>query len=350
MAQYEAQCTKVGSFAYSQYFKLYVVLTNRDGNPATNQSLVDYHVYCQSSGSGSINAKHTLYFNLGGNVYRNETLTVNVASPNAYIEIAKGTMTATHNSNGTLELNFTASIQASSYGVSASISDKFYLTTIPRYANITSFSVDNLNGVDGLTKVKINWSADAECDYAWYSLDEGIVWYALPIGDIVEGLSPNTSYKFKLRIRRKDSQLTTDSNVITKSTYDISRISEVSDFVHGSNINVEITNPANISNLNLAMSINNAQILNRSVNTGNNTIKMTDDELDNLYKKYGSGNSLTASFVLSGSGYSEQKTCTVTLTGNQKTIYMSAKRGKVFVGTKRGVTWQNVNGIWKRGG
>ena len=39
MAQYEAQCSKVGSFAYSQYFKLYVVLT--DGEVSGNYSKVN---------------------------------------------------------------------------------------------------------------------------------------------------------------------------------------------------------------------------------------------------------------------------------------------------------------------
>lgn len=61
------------------------------------------------------------------------------------------------------------------------------------------------------------------------------------------------------------------------------------------------------------MKIGDTQILSRAVSTGNNTITFSDTELDNLYKKYGSSSSLTATFVLTGSGYTNTKTCTVTL-------------------------------------
>ena len=72
MATYTQACSQVGSFSYAKYFTLYVVLTNRDGNPATNKSYIDYNVYCRSSGSGSISANHDLYFSLNGNVIKNE--------------------------------------------------------------------------------------------------------------------------------------------------------------------------------------------------------------------------------------------------------------------------------------
>ena len=58
MATYTAECSKVGSFNYAQYFTLYVVLNDRDGESSSNKSFVDYDVYCQSSGSGSIKANH----------------------------------------------------------------------------------------------------------------------------------------------------------------------------------------------------------------------------------------------------------------------------------------------------
>lgn len=90
-----------------------------------------------------------------------------------------------------------------------------------------------------------------------------------------------------------------------------------------------------IDNLSLTMSVNSKQILSRSVSTGNNTIQFTDTELDNLYKEYGSSNKLTATFVLSGSGYTNSKVAVITLTGNQKTARLgfnnSVKRCKAFV-------------------
>lgn len=61
------------------------------------------------------------------------------------------------------------------------------------------------------------------------------------------------------------------------------------------------------------MKIGNTQILSRTVLAGNNTIAFSDTELDNIYKKYGNGSSLTATFIVSGSGYTNSKTCSITL-------------------------------------
>ena len=130
----------------------------------------------------------------------------------------------------------------------------------------------------------------------------------------------------------------------------------MSDFEHGSNASVSITNPAGISSLSLAMKIAGIQILNRTVVTGSNIIEFSDEELDSLYKKYGSSSNLTATFVVTGDGYTHSKNCIVTLKGNQKTIKVNDdstwKRGKIWTnvnGTwKRAVIWTNVNGTWKR--
>ena len=354
MAKYEAQCSKVGNFDYSQNFKLYVELwqdsSQNDIDIANNKSRVRYNVYCKAIGSGSIDSRHFKYFKLNGQDIINLTEQVTVSSPDAYIHIASGTTDwIGHNSDGNQAITFSAQIKANSYGVSASISDTFALSAIPRYAEINSFSIKSM----GLNTATLQYSV-SRVAHIYCSVD-GRLWELMVANTTsgtftISGLSPNTNHSFAILVRAVDSGLDRISNTLFGNTLDIARISNLPNIEHANDFIVGITNPANISSLNLVMSIDNSQILNRSVSTGNNTIKMTDDELDNLYKKYGSSNSLTASFVLSGSGYSEQKTCIVTLTGNQKTIYISAKRGKVFVGTKRGVTWQNVNGIWKRGG
>lgn len=117
-------------------------------------------------------------------------------------------------------------------------------TIIPQYPTITSFNVCNLDGSEGLTKLKIEYTVDSDTDYAWISLDDGNTWQIMPAYNIVTGLNPNTSYRFKLRVRRTDSQLTSESNIVIKSTYDIAKISNVESFEHGNNANITITNPA----------------------------------------------------------------------------------------------------------
>lgn len=111
------------------------------------------------------------------------------------------------------------------------------------------------------------------------------------------------------------------------------------------------------SGLSLVMKIGNTQILSRTVSAGNNTIGFSVAELDSIYKLYGRGNSLTATFVLSGGGYTNSRNCTITLKGNQRTVWDKIagnwRRGRVWIKVngvwRLGVVWRNVNGSWKRG-
>ena len=242
---FSAQCSKVGNFSYYSGFYLYVVLKDRDGNSATNKSYVDYKVYCQGGKSGSLDSTHYLYFNIDGQTKRDANVKWTQNSPNISITIAEGSIEVDHTNRTTIP--FSAKIQASSYGVAASISGNFTLEYIPRFTTITSFSVSNISGEDGLTKVKYNWSASDPCDWAWYSLDNGANWKNLDNSRIITGLQPGTSYKFKLRVRRTDSQLTTDSSTVTKSTYAKATITEPTanfSLTNNDSLTVKCTNPS----------------------------------------------------------------------------------------------------------
>ena len=61
---FKAACSKVGNFNYYNYFTLYVELTDKNGDPSSNTSTVEYKVYCSSSGSGSLDSDHQIYFEL----------------------------------------------------------------------------------------------------------------------------------------------------------------------------------------------------------------------------------------------------------------------------------------------
>jgi hypothetical protein len=71
----------------------------------------------------------------------------------------------------------------------------------------------------------MNWSSDSTIDYIWYSKNNGTNWTA--IGSVnaksgsytISNLSPSTTYQIKTRVRRQDSQLTTDSAALSVSTY-----------------------------------------------------------------------------------------------------------------------------------
>ena len=98
--QFSKQCTSVGGYPYADNFVLYVDLTDTNSNPQANTSVVTYDVYVESSGSGSIDAIHELYFALNGQVIKSSTENVHAESPNAYIQISQGSMTIQHDPNG----------------------------------------------------------------------------------------------------------------------------------------------------------------------------------------------------------------------------------------------------------
>lgn len=153
--------------------------------------------------------------------------------------IASGKKKIYHTNNGTR--SFSASVEAGIYEVAVNSrgSGTWELPTIPRYAKITSFSVAQRDE----TSVTYLFTADSSVDYAWYSTDNGANWYNLPNNNIVSGLKANTSYNFKLRLRKTDSQLTTDSATYSQTTYNYPHCTSTPDFTIGDALTLEFYNP-----------------------------------------------------------------------------------------------------------
>ena len=115
----------------------------------------------------------------------------------------------------------------------------------PAYTSITGFSVGALSE----TSVRFNWSAANTVDYVWYSTNNGSSWTGVDVADgtsgsfDVGGLAANTGYNFKIRVRRKDSQLTTDSGAYYATTYAYPYLTSVPEFTVGNSLNISIYNP-----------------------------------------------------------------------------------------------------------
>lgn len=185
-----------------------------------------------------------------------------------------------HDANGNLTMSFGAAFYSSPYGWNATNDVTADLPTIPRYANITSFSVSKIDE----TSVKFNWSADAGCDYAWYSTDNGGSWHDLPANNIITGLSAGTSYNFKLRVRRTDSQLTTDSGTYTQSTYDYPKCTDSPNFTIGDNLTLTLSNPLSRQCLVEGLSESNVVLFSASTNGTSVTNFIDSTAIDNLYQ------------------------------------------------------------------
>lgn len=153
----------------------------------------------------------------------NFSSTVYVSSD--WVEMARVTTTIAHNNDGTGSASVSGSVTGPSgtslEGKTSSGSQIVTLDRIPRYTSISTFSVSKRNE----TSFTINWATADTVDYVYYSTNNGSSWTGVDVTDgtsgsfNISGLNPNTTYNCKIRVRRKDSQLTTDSSTVSQTTY-----------------------------------------------------------------------------------------------------------------------------------
>lgn len=174
------------------------------------------------------------------------------------------------------------------------------------------------------------------------------------------GLSPNTSYVVEVyKVGTESGEAGTAT--LSVATYNIAKITSASSFNLGDNETITYTNPSGSSILTAIYTTGGESLVSYRSCSGNSyTYPFTDSELDILYKRFGSSNSITVRIWLrtdcNGMNYYDSKDLTITLTGNQKTIRTNVnaswKRGKVWINIngswKRAIIWTNVNGTWKR--
>lgn len=276
-------------------------------NPSNNTRNIWYKVTAKG-GSSSYYYHHNETIDINGTrVYTGSD------SHQVYTDdvLASGNMDINQSSTLTLTVKMHGGIYNRTDNINTEKS--WSLDEIPRYASISH----SLNST-GLNNIKINWSSDSTCDLIQYSLNGGN-WVTVSGNPYnISGLNPNTTYKIKTRVRRKDSQLYSETGELSATTKDIGKISSISNFNHGDNANIEVTNPSG-SSLNLVMKIGNTQILSKSISTGKNTISFTDSQLDAIYKLYGRSNTLTSTFIVTTAGsYTNSKTCIITLKRKSK--------------------------------
>lgn len=131
-------------------------------------------------------------------------------------------------------------------------SSTFNLTVAPAYTSISTFTVSKITGFNGLTKVSVAWKTAHTCSTIQYSKDNGSSWTtassdanASSGSFTISGLSPGTGYNFKLRVKRRDSGLTTDSSAYYQTTYQINTISSGTPNVsNGSSLGVTTSSPS----------------------------------------------------------------------------------------------------------
>ena len=214
-------------------------------NISGNTSQLYVKLTATTSGASHNNYDITSTITINGVTYH----PVHRLPSNTTTTIYETTLTITHNSDGKKTVDISYSIPTGISAGTLSNSQSVTLSNIPRYVTITSFSVTKRNE----TSVYYHYTEDASTDWAWYSTDNGSTWANLPTSGIVsvlsndtsKPLSPNTTYNFKLRLRRTDSQLTTVSNTYQQTTYDYPHCTNTPNFFIGDQVSISLYNPLN---------------------------------------------------------------------------------------------------------
>lgn len=100
------------------------------------------------------------------------------------------------------------------------------------------------------TQIIVSWSADEPIDQIQWSKDNGASWSgATSVASLssgtytITGLTNNTNYKIKTRLRRKASQTTSDTSVLSETTYDYPHAISAPSFNIGDGLTIGFYNP-----------------------------------------------------------------------------------------------------------
>ena len=208
---------------------------------ATNKTVISWTLKGAGGNSGYYYIAGNFKVNIDGETVYSSSRRIELYSNTV---VATGEKTLYHNDDG--KRSFSAYAEAGIYAVAVNCEGEgeWTLPTIARYGTITQ----SLN-TKTETTIKINWSSDKTIDGVWYSIDNGSTWKwvtdprAKSGNYTISGLSANTTYKIKTRIKTLDSQLYTDSSALSVTTYDYPYCTDSPNFVLGDLLTLKFYNP-----------------------------------------------------------------------------------------------------------
>ena len=174
------------------------------------------------------------------------------------------------------------------------------LDKIPRYASITTFSGTGQT----LNTASFKWATNVNCSKIEYKIGSGSYVNLGKSGTSgtfkVSGLAPSTNYKFKLRVTRSDSGLTTESSEVSVTTQAIATITSASDFNIGTNPTIKFTNPSgNAIAVYMEMDSANTNISGGTYTvTGKTEYQFTKVDASKIYASIPSANSKSIRYVI----------------------------------------------------
>lgn len=222
----------------------------------SNSSSVSFKFILSSLGGGYNWEQWGLYISYTVSINgTNYTGIINNYDGNSDVTLKSGTLTVTHNDDGTKTIPISFSVKDTSSVTytcgNASASGTLTLEAIPRFLTITSLNVSNISE----TSAVVNWSTSHQRDSTYYSLDNGSTWIGsatygeslasgLKSGSFtILGLTENKTYNLLVKFKRTDSQQWTTSNALTFTTYSYPYCTDSPNFTIGEKLTLTFYNP-----------------------------------------------------------------------------------------------------------
>lgn len=228
----------------NQYIKYRIVVTENYTSISNNSSNITVEVQVWRTNSGYTSyGTGTCYCGINDSTYSQGISSSQKFTYNSYTTVFSKTLDIYHNDDGSKSIWVSSLINHSVF----STSDQGFsvtLSTIPRYSSANQ-SISSKTETD----ITVNWWSDNTIDYLWYSKNNGLEWYGIDISDSTEGsytisgLIPGELYGVRTKLRRRDSQLTSETSTIYVRLYDYPYATSSSDFVIGNGAEVTIYNP-----------------------------------------------------------------------------------------------------------
>ena len=270
----------------NQYIKYRIVVEENSTSIANNTSNITVRVQVWRTNSGYTSyGTGTCYCTINGSNYSQAISTNQKFTYNSFTEVFYKNLDIPHNSDGSKTIWVSSYI---SHSVFSSSSQGFNVTlsNIPRYAT----SNQSLSGKTETT-ITMNWWSDNIVDYIWWSQNNGSSWNGIDVTDgysgsyTISGLSANTNYDIKTRVRRRDSQLTTDSSTMGVSTYDYPHVTDTPNFTVGDAMWMSLYNPLGRTVTATMYGDDNSTIWSATGWTGNRIgSNNTPEDIDHLYR------------------------------------------------------------------
>lgn len=241
MASGSFNLTRTGST--SSYITFKCSWSSTSNGAVANSSTVKVTIVASksSSSTASTYGNYTATATVNGSAQSVGTTSFTLA-PGKSITLLSKTYTVPHNADGTKTTTISASVGGNSMTGNGSAS--ITLDKIPRYGSANQTLANKTE-----TSITMNWNSDSTVDYIWYSTNNGSTWAGINVTDgtggsyTINGLAANTTYQVKTRVRRKDSQLTTDSTALAVATYAYPYCNSMPSFTIGSKLTLGFYNP-----------------------------------------------------------------------------------------------------------